>query len=743
MGNRIKVASLLACSVFLVPSVSQASATLPGSPTGALHVGKKALDLIGKMAIEKIPAHMDLPPIAKDLTDICPNGPMTMQVSQAYVDLVPKSLTFTPADGALGIDALLDIEGFVHVEIPRGYACLGTASCDVAFSAKDLNPKAALELSITNGKPTAGLGAVSATVPNGQLHVSFGNCILDNLSSGLVDKASAAILQVAQKPLGDKLRQLVPPLIESQLSSMLGASGNVVGYGFNAAVTDVKMTIDGIDAYAAIGVDYEGAVPVCLPPDAPPSAATPRNPTTAASTLALPVGPTSSVVIGVSTDLLSSALSAAWQSGMLCTDDAAIAKLGFDPNKLASLVPGLPAGLTMHFAMGLDQPPTITVDATGGVRMKVVGAELLLSMSSPGQATSGIALATDFTVGVKPSVDPASGSIYAELTDMTMERMELHAGASASQYAMDPERLTVLMRDVVLPMAAERLRGMPLSPAAFGAQGVYAWLTDLSSRNGGVFVGLEPFRPGPASDDTQAPDTVFQKTPGKLVRAGLARFTVGGTDDQTPPELLRYEWQVDDGALSVRGFQKVISAPVTTAGSHTFRVRAVDLADKPSSGFQTYTFELDPVPPTLTILEQPEVALRATSATIKLRGTDDRSPPNLLSYAYRVESREPGGEMKLIASAEPSGLENGVAEIKLDKISADSLYEVSVLLYDEAGNVTSQKVSFGAASPSGCSVAPHGTSPIGPCGPWGPWGSIVFLFAVIAFLARRRISILG
>ena len=740
MGNRIKAASLLACSALLVdgvaPSLAHATAQLPGSPTGALHVGKKALDLIGKIALERVPTHMDLPPLSKDLTDICPNGPMTMQVSQAYVDLTPKSLTFTPAEGALGLDALLDIEGFVHVEIPRGYACLGTASCDIAFSAHDLNPKAALELSITNGKPTAGLGAVSATVPAGQLHVSFANCILDNLSSGLVDKASAAILQIAQKPLGDKLRELVPPLIESQLSSMLGASGNVVGYGFNAAVTDVKMTADGIDAYAAIGVDFEGAAAACLPPDAPMGATTPRNPTAAGATLALPTGPSSSVVIGVSTDLLSSALSAAWQSGMLCTDDAAIAKLGFDPNKLASLVPGLPAGMTMHFAMGLDQPPTITVDGAGGVRMKVVGAELLLSMSVPGQQPSGVALATDFTVGVKPSVDPASGSIYAELTDLSMERMELHAGASATQYAMDPERLTVLMRDVVLPMAAQRLRGMPLSPAAFGAQGVYAWLTELSSRNGGVFVGLEPFRPGPARDDTQAPDTMFQKTPGKLVRAGLARFTVGGTDDQTPPELLRYEWQVDDGALSAPSFQKVISAPVTTSGSHTFRVRAIDLADKPSTGFQTYTFDLDPVPPVLTILEQPEVALRATSATIKLSGTDDRSAPNLLSFAYRVEAREPGGEMKLIASAEPSGLENGVGEIKIEKIVTDTLYDVTVLLFDEAGNVTSQKIGFGAASPGGCSMA---TSPRSQ----NPAAGFLFLLAAVLLLVRRRARVLG
>jgi hypothetical protein len=717
---------LVAGSLLLAPA-AHATAPLPSAPTGALHLGKKALDLIGKMALELVPPHFDVPNVTKDLLS-CSSG---LEVMGAYADIVPKSLTFMPADGSLTVAAQLDLTGYAHVNIHFGTSCFSALSCDVGFAAQGLAPTAAVQLSITDGKPKAGLGTLTAMTAPGGLKLDIQNCALQIIPQSVVDALGQKLLESVNGPLGDQLRTMVPPMVEQQLGSMLGKSGTVAGYGFNAAITDLKMTAEGIDAYAEIGVDYEGQPAACLPPDAGAPAAAPRNPTPAgAGTMSLPQGPTSSIVVGVSTDLVSSALNAAWTEGMLCTDDSQIAKLGFDPSQLAKLVPGLPPGLTMHFTMGMDTPPTVDTDKNGALHMHVKGAELLLSMSSPGEPTSGVAVATDFSVAVAPSVDPVSGSVYADLTDMTMERMEVHAGLTSTTYTLDPERLAVLMHDVVLPMASAKLKGMPLSPAAFGMNGVYAWLTNLSAQNGAVYVGAEAFRPGPASDDHELPTTSFQKLPGKLVRAGMARFTVAGLDDTTPPELLRFEWQVDDQPLQPLSFARGISAPVTTAGTHTFRVRAVDLYDKAAAEFQAYTFELDPVAPTLQILEQPDVALRATSTTIKLTGSDDRTPTNLLSFAYRVEARPPGGEATLVASGQPTGLDGGVGEIHIDDLKDGTTYDVTVLLYDEAGNVTSQKVGFGVASSSGCSLATRGAS--------AGSAAWVLLLAVLAFAARRR-----
>jgi MYXO-CTERM domain-containing protein len=419
----------------------------------------------------------------------------------------------------------------------------------------------------------------------------------------------------------------------------------------------------------------------------------------------------------------------------MCTDDAAVRALGFDPSKLASLVPGLPPGTVMGFTVGLNDAPTVTTNKDGTIGLHVTGAELIVSMASPGKDTANITVASDFTVGVQPTVDPNTGMITASLTDLSMERMDMSGDATGADYSIDPERLQVLMHDVVLPMASAKMRNMPLSPSSFGVAGMYAWLDDLYTNSSGIYVGVEPFIPAPAASDTSAPDTTIEKNPGKLVRAGMARYTVGGTDDKTPYQLLRYEWQVDDGAVQPASFSKVINAAVTAPGPHTFRVRSVDLTDKHADQWITHSFELDPIPPTLEITQQPEVTVRAQSAKIVLTGSDDRSKPNLLSFAYRVLARAPGGEQTLVETGEPTGLDGGVGEIVVHDLQEDSVYEVTVLLYDEAGNVTSKKIGFAAASVNGCSVSGADGFPI-----TSSLGSLLLIGAALFFATRRRLS---
>jgi hypothetical protein len=293
------------------------------------------------------------------------------------------------------------------------------------------------------------------------------------------------------------------------------------------------------------------------------------------------------------------------------------------------------------------------------------------------------------------------------------------------------------LRDVVLPLASAKLRNMPLSPAAAGMSGVYAWLTNIAARNNGVYVGLEAFRPGPASEDTATPTTMLMKTPPHLVPAGMARFYVGGTDDTTPSELLRYQWQVDDGPLSTPSFERGISVPVTASGSHTFRVRAVDLYDKPDAGFQSYTFDLDPVAPTITVLDAPEVVVRDTSTTIRFSGMDDRTPPDQMTYTFRVEARPAGGDPVLTPAGKPQNLSNGVAEVHVDNLQENTTYQVTVMLYDAAGNVTSQQFGFGVASTNGCSMAPQANGTAAPFEMVAPFAAFAMLAALFFFFRRR------
>jgi hypothetical protein len=704
MGGRIARNGMLA-ALAVLPALAYAGPSLPSSPSAALHVGKTTLDIIGQLAMAQVPPTIALPTIIKPLSG-CPIGSsqISATVTNASVNITPDSISFQPEQGQLAVSAVLDLSGSAHVHITNGYACLSDADCDVTFAVQQLNPQAAIAMSVQNGNASITIPQLSASVPSGGIQVSFANCALDGLASGVTDEVAQVLFDLASPPLCAQLQQQMQPMLQQQISSMLTQSGNVSGYDLAASLTTLNMTADGVDAYAEVGLAYDGATAACLAPGAVAESLT----TGTSGQLQLPSGPTSQVVVGVTTDLLNSAIQAAWQSGVMCVNDSQVAALGFDPSSIASLVPGLPAGMALHFSMGLDNPPTIEDDGMGGLQMRVTGAELLLAMTAPNQSPIGVAVITDFIAAITPTVSATNGSVYASLTDLSMQRLDIDAGATGTSLNLDPERLTVLMHDLVIPMANTRLATMPLSPASFGAAGIYGWLDTLLVQNGGLYVGLEPFLPPPAGTDFTPPITLLKASPGSLVRAGAAQFTLDGTDDTTPTQLLQYQWQVDSQPIVQGGFNRVIAAPVTTSGMHTFRAWAVDLAGNVDSVGITNTFMLDAVPPTLTVVGQPPpIVLRQSSVDIKVTGTDDQTATANLLFGYRVAVRPPGGTLTVTQSGGPTQFQDSQGVVTVKDLKSGSTYEVTLMVYDQAGNVTSTQLTFGAADVGGCTMGAH------------------------------------
>ncbi len=695
IGGRIARNGMLA-ALAVLPALAYAGPSLPSSPSAALHVGKTTLDIIGQLALAQVPPTIVLPTVIKPLSG-CPIGSsqISATVTNASVNITPDSISFQPEQGQLAVSAVLDLSGSAHVHIANGYACLSDADCDVTFAVQQLNPQAAIAMSVQNGNASITIPQLSASVPSGGIQVGFANCALDQIPSGVVDEVAQVLFDLAEAPLCAQLQQQMQPLLQQQISSMLTQSGSVSGYDLAASLTTLDMTVDGIDAYAEVGLAYGGANAACLAPGAVAESLT----TGISGQLQLPSGPTSQVVVGVTTDLLNSAIQAAWQSGVMCVNDSQVAALGFDPSSIASMVPGLPTGMAMHFSMGLDNPPTVEDDGKGGLQMRVTGAELLLAFTAPNQGPIGVAVITDFIAAITPTVNATNGSVYASLTGLSMQRLDIDAGATGTSLKLDPERLTVLMHDLVIPMANTRLATMPLSPASFGAAGIYGWLDTLLVQNGGLYVGLEPFLPPTRRASTHGlPITLLKTAPGPLVRAGAAQFTLDGTDDTTPTQLLQYQWQVDSQPIVQGSFNRVISAPITTSGMHTFRAWAVDLAGNVDSVGITNTFMLDAVPPTLTVVGQPPpIVLRESSVEIKVTGTDDQTATANLLFGYRVAVRAPGGTSTVTQSGGPTQFQDSQGVVTVKDLKSGSTYEVTLMVYDQAGNVTSSQIDFGAA----------------------------------------------
>ena len=199
------------------------------------------------------------------------------------------------------------------------------------------------------------------------------------------------------------------------------------------------------------------------------------------------------------------------------------------------------------------------------------------------------------------------------------------------------------------------------------------------------------------------------------MRPGRLPITAGGTDDLTPPQLLRYTTQLDSAAISTPAFGAEVFVPVTTAGPHTVTVTAVDLSGNVDPAPQALTFTVDDVPPTLQLISQPGDTVSGTHVALVFSAADDRSAASSLTYAVRVEESIPGQATTTRPVPAPVAFgANSNATVDVNDLKGGAVYRATVMVYDAAGNVTSTPIVF-AVTNTGCNAGPSGTAPI--------WGS--------------------
>jgi large repetitive protein len=106
--------------------------------------------------------------------------------------------------------------------------------------------------------------------------------------------------------------------------------------------------------------------------------------------------------------------------------------------------------------------------------------------------------------------------------------------------------------------------------------------------------------------DTTAPDTTITGSPAGLSNNTSAAFSPTGSDDETPPSAIAFECRLDSQAEA--GFGACASPKTYTGlsqGSHTFEVRAVDLAGNADTSPASFSWTVDTVAPATTITAGP------------------------------------------------------------------------------------------------------------------------------------------
>ncbi len=705
---------------------------------------------LSQLVSRLVPQNFQIPDSHSELLS-CPFGSaIALDISQASLALTLGSLDITPADAALAVATKLDLSGGAHVKLTNAVACLGSLECDIAVSATSAGLSSTLGLSVTSGQVAASVQALGVDLQPSDLHLELSNCLLADVPQSVVNWLTGKIFDHEKASLIAQASIALPPLVTNQLQNVMGTSGMLSGYAYSAQITDVALKqLTGMEGYVTASVSYPGAAMSCFS-KADALTDTSSTGATAAdlSGVSMANAPPAPVQIGVSQKTLRQALTAAWQSGMMCVDQAAMAKLGFDPSGLAAMVPGMPKGTTLSFTLGLSAAPEFSTDAQANFWMRSSGTELQVSLQAPGADPAEIDLAADISLGIALDVDADhTGYIRATLADMRIDNFTITGGKDgALRYSIDPSRLQVLLTDLVVPMAKEKLGQMALSPAAFSGGpallggAVYVWLDAVTARAEGMYAGLHPFLA--PTNDAVLPATSIAMGPGvgkaKFTRPGRLSVLASGSDDQTPPQLMRYTWQLDNGPESDPAFGAEIFVPVTTEGSHQVRVRAIDLNSNRDLQQQLVSFTVDATPPTLTVTNSPAVVIHASSTSLDFTGSDDKSDVSKLTYAYRLTGAPVGQPVKPIKMVAPSPLTAGAGHIDVSDLQNGGVYQLTLMLYDEAGNVTSSAFTIAVEDGGGCSLSG------GVAGAFGEnrafdFGLGMLLLLALSVASRRRL----
>jgi hypothetical protein len=169
--------------------------------------------------------------------------------------------------------------------------------------------------------------------------------------------------------------------------------------------------------------------------------------------------------------------------------------------------------------------------------------------------------------------------------------------------------------------------------------------------------------------DRVAPTIALLSQPSPITSDTTASFTFAGSDDLSAADKLTYQISLDGSAFAAGSSPASFSG--LGAGSHTFRVQALDEAGNTSLPASS-TWTIDVQAPTATISQGPAQTTRSTSAEFDFAGTDDQTLANQLGFLAALDG----------ATFAPSA-----SPLRFNDLAAGS-HKLQVEAVDKAGNVS-------------------------------------------------------
>lgn len=691
----VPLLALLLASAAAGPASADPGIAVRARPGGLAFVAGTVRDLV--------PSRVDLPPLGD-------SGGISITGGRADIDM--HSVDLVPHDGQLEVRASLDL----HVS---GLVDAGFTQCDIDIYAQPVGIGATVDLGTSpQGKVVATAVALNIDLTADQFELDSHGCFLGDVVEAVLGAAEAWALEKATGLLEDVAGDLILPKLQDAIEQLGSLELQRDGFTLQGGVTRVDL-----DAADGMSVAIDGQVQWTGPVD--PSLDDPGEPPTEAPIgAALPAGyGPGDFALAASDQVVTRALYQAWRGGLFAQLLSGLSPdLALDEGGLAAKL-GLPAGTTVGVAIAVGAPPTVSFgrgpDATG-VRIGLEQLVVTATITAPGAPSSTLVANVDGVLGARVALDPGAGALAIEPTDLTITRLDVTAGSESLN--VDPARLAAFIEAVAVPALSDVLAGIPIAPALQPVDGVFAIARDMQTKSGWLRVAADLYRPDP--NDRTAPDTELVRPPS-VVSPALARFAVTGTDDTTPPELLRYLVVLDGVAQTTEpAFGSTVRVSAAE-GNHVVEIRAVDLAGHEDLTPAVHSFYVDGTPPELALTAQPDDVIGGDQASFAWTAGDDRTP------ALAVETR---WELRKVAGGEGRGevvasddFTAGRLSADLGDLDANGLYVFTVVARDEAGNVTSVEYGF-AVQPGG-----GGCSAGGSAAPW-----LIVLLALGLVVARRR-----
>jgi predicted outer membrane repeat protein len=196
--------------------------------------------------------------------------------------------------------------------------------------------------------------------------------------------------------------------------------------------------------------------------------------------------------------------------------------------------------------------------------------------------------------------------------------------------------------------------------------------------------------------DTVAPDTGIDSAPANPSSDSAARFEFSASETAT------FECKLDAGEWAACSSPQLYTG--LADGTHTFSVRATDLAGNGEAEPASYTWTIEPprdtIPPDTRVTGGPANPSNTAVASFTFTGTDNATPPSTIAFECRLDSQAPAAFVSCSSPKTYSSLSEGSHTFEVRAVDGAGNRDATPATFTWTVDTTAPQTTITAAPPA-------------------------------------------